>query len=269
MLGIKVGSNKAPLIYTGPDGIQRARGYVKRDYTAYPSGYLGRVAEPFNLPLLSPAEIKDGLKDQQANQSSLYYERLRMGPNGGRIPSLDQNGQGFCWAYSTTGATMMTRMRAGLPYKRLSGHMVGCLVKNYQDQGGWNTESLAVATSKGIASVETWKEKSMSRSNETPEMFADAATNLITEWWDGIQVDKATLKQILGTMSVLNIPMMVDFPWWGHSVLFMGLKSWDPLIGLILNSWADGWGDFGIGEIEEAKMLDVDAWGCQRQAMAA
>jgi hypothetical protein len=224
-------------------------GLVPRDFRSYEQGYLGAVAEPFNMPLIPESEWEGRIAEQEAKQSSLQHIFHRAGAE-----ALDQNGQGYCWAYSSTGAAMLTRLKESQPYKRLSAHMVGCLVKGYQDQGGWNAESLQFIAQNGVASTEFWKEKSMGRDNDKPETRANAALHKITEWWDLSDRGDAVRAQ-LATCLLNNICCPVDFNWWGHSVLAVRLIKKDPFTIRILNSWRKDWGDQGFGDLEGSKAI--------------
>lgn len=250
-------------------GVYEGQGYgcVPRDMQQCPLGYLGRIAEPFNMPLFDESEIEDRIRQQEKDQSSLEHISERSGPNGGPIPSLDQNGQGFCWFYSTTMAVMLVRAAMGLPYKRLSGH-AACLVTGYQDHGWWCTKSLEFASQKGIPSVETWQEKSMAKSNETSAMWADAASNIVTEWWDVDASDRNTLRRIQATLLLSNVPMMGDRNRWSHSTVDVRLTGWKPFRVRGRNSWTDNWGKRGWFDMEDS-MADVDGTAAPRVIMAA
>src|SRR5437764_531446 len=86
------------------DGDTKARGLIPRDYTKYPQGYLSCApAFSLDIPLIPQAEWSERIKDKIAQQSQNSDIRLA-GNNGQPIPSLDQNGKGYCWAHSTTQA---------------------------------------------------------------------------------------------------------------------------------------------------------------------
>src|SRR4051812_25255973 len=68
-------------------------------------------------------------RENQERKVGLKFMR-RTGANGSKIPSLDQNGQGYCWSYSIIGGVIYARLKAGQPYVRLSPHAVACKVKN-------------------------------------------------------------------------------------------------------------------------------------------
>lgn len=268
------------LIHDGLNGIDGGRGgLIPRDYSQHPVGF---YASPMTMPLIPRSEWVDRIKDMAANKSRLSDIRRRGGPNGTPIPSLDQNGQGYCWAYSCTMAVMLQRALMNQPYVRLSGHMVGCLVKSYADEGGWCGLSLDFVQKNGIASVDTWKEKSMSRSNDTPEMRADAKKHIVADAWVDLQAsvyDRNLSEDQAMTLLLTRTPIQGDFNWWGHSVCLMDpvlvseakaacdlgsldfnsakdLEVYAAAFGKKgINSWTDGWGDLGEFTLTGSKAI--------------
>lgn len=212
---------------------------------------------PGQLKIIPRSEWDARYEEQEALQSSLEHVRMR-GNYGKMIPSLDQNGQGYCWAYSTTAAVQLLRALANLPYVRLSGHAIGCQVKNYRDEGGWNGLSADWVMKHGVPSVEFWKEKSMSRSNDTPEMRANALSHMVTEDWSDQSLsvyDRNLTEEQRATLLFNNIPYMADRNWWSHSTLDIRWcrierGSWGPKT---LNSWTDSWEDNGMSIIQGSR----------------
>jgi hypothetical protein len=240
----------------GPDDRpRRQKGHIRRNHATHPVGCYA-AAPMLDIPVMSDDEIQKGIRRQEETQSSLEHIRMR-GDHGQPIPALDQNGQGFCWAYSTTGAVQMLRARNNQPYVPLSGHMIGCLVKGYRDQGGWNGESLDFAKQNGIASQKLWKPQSMSQSNDTPEMRHDALRRRVTEFRELSHAADERKRQ-LATLLLQNFGVMGDFNWWSHSVCILRLLAWNPFKILILNSWSNSWSRLGMGEIEGSKALPDD-----------
>lgn len=219
------------------------RNFMKNPVGSYPA------APRFSLPILTEAEIEAKLRAQLAGAEMTLQQFRDTGDGGKRIKSLDQNGQGYCWAYSTTSGSMLARAGAGMPHVRLSAHMIGCLVKSYRNQGGWNAQSVAFAAQNGIASTEFWVEKSMARSNDTPAMRANAKQHLLSEYMD-LDDDGEALRFQIATCLLLNIPLAMDFNWWSHSVCGVRLMSWKPFKVRIWNSWTDSWSDEGMGDLE-------------------
>jgi hypothetical protein len=230
------------------DGEVKGRGLVPRDYAEDP---LSLFDPPDKIGLIPRSSWSALLKEKEATKSLLSDVR-------GSIPSLDQNGQGYCWAYSTTSAVMILRAVNNQPYVRLSGHSIGCKVKNFRNEGGWCGLSAKFHREHGCASVAAWPEKSMARSNDKPETWANAALHKVTEDWVDLARDvhsqNLTFDQV-ATCLLLGIPCAVDFNWWSHSVCALDLVEVEAgSFGLrIWNSWSDSYGDRGMGVLRGSK----------------
>ena len=233
-------------------------GLVRRDYSAMPLGSLPFAAE-YDMPLISVDEIEDRIADQERNKSSLEHIRADCG-----IRSLDQDGYGYCWAFSTTKAVMLLRAAQNQPTVELSGWAVGSIVKNYRDEGGWCQQSLEFGVNVGFPSLAVWPQGQVKRSLDTPEMRADAATRKVTEWMDMEPRNKLQLASNL----LRNIPTMCDFNWWSHSVCAFRLLSWNPFRIKIDNSWTPTWGDNGCAVLEGNKAIP-DGMACPRVTIAS
>lgn len=234
------------------------RGYDPSQRTACPVP-MGDL--PSEMKLIPRSEWDARIKEQEELQSSLEHLRNRAGPNGGHIPSLDQNGQGFCWMYSVTMTVMLQRAVAGLPYVRLSAHAGACKVMNFQNRGGWCGLGAKFIRENGQAPVSHWPEKSMSRQYDTAATWAEAAKYKITEDW--VEIGKAVYDQNLtvdqlATCLLLNIPCAIDYNEWGHSICALRwvkieAGSYGPRI---INSWTDQWGRNGIADIQRGWTVD-------------
>ena len=119
------------------NGKQSRRGLVPRDLERQPVGsFSSGIPFSKDIPLIPRAEWSERIQELEVKKMRL--SDLRMQANAGkRIPSLDQNGQGFCWAYSTVMAVMILRAVANQRYVRLSPHAVACKIFDFMDQGGW------------------------------------------------------------------------------------------------------------------------------------
>jgi hypothetical protein len=255
------------------------RGLVPRSFAAVPYGSLPH-APAFDLPLIPTSEWAERIADMEASGSRLSDIRMR-GNFGQMIPSQDQNGKGYCWAHSTTGAVMIYRALANLPYVNLSAYGVACIEKSYRDEGGWCGESLRFIVEKGVPSADFWPLRSMSRSNDKPETWANAALHKITEGFYDLsrgEYDQVMSWQQFGTARLLRMPGSQDHNWWSHSVGSLDLvngasqrgvtraesgklmelaefdKVWamdHPVTGgigcRIWNSWGDTWSQKGMG----------------------
>lgn len=260
------------------NGEVKGRGYVERDYNLYPEEMFDAPSE---IPLIPQGEWTERIRDKEGNKACLSHLSMDW-------PSLDQNGQGYCWAYSTTSAIMMGRSRDNQPYVRLSAHATACMIKGFRDEGGWCGLSAQRQISHGTPSVAFWPEKSMSRSNDKPEVWANAALHKVTEDWIDLTASvydrNLTFAQMM-TCLLNNMPCALDFNWWGHSVAgadavdgvasfnggMLRIKDSGKLMTYqqfdsqwntdftagfaprIRNSWADSWGDKGFGVLAGSK----------------
>lgn len=238
------------------DGEQKRGGYVERDFKIYPADMFD---PPSNIPLIPRSEWDARIEEINKTQSGLEHIRSIMA-NGSHMPSLDQNGHGYCWAYSTGSCLMMVRARMNLPYVRLNPHSVAAIIKGGADQGGWCGLSAKFLREHGIASEEHWPKHSRSLANDTPACRANMALHKTTEEWvdltRSVYDQNLTFDQV-ATCLLLNIPCAVDFNWWAHSVCAISLVRIEAgSYGLkILNSWTDGWGDKGTGILQGSRAI--------------
>lgn len=212
------------------------------------------MAAPDRMRAIPPAEYDARFDEQERTQSSLEHLYLR----DWRGECLDQNGQGYCWSYSTGAAVMMTRLKANMPFVRLNPHSVASLVKGGRDEGGWCGLSLAFARDNGYAAEGSgptqWPPHGFgaaaNRRFADPALKAAMQAHRVTDdWYDlgkphwGQQLKDAQLRTVL----LNNCPAPSDFNWWGHSVCALRhvrieAGGWGLLV---LNSWR-GWGRRGL-----------------------
>lgn len=247
----------------------RKKGLLERNFKTHPVGYATK-GNVFDLPLMSDAEIEAAIKRKDADKSWIDNVRDR-GNKGGRIPSRDQDGKGYCWAHSSTSATLCVRALNNQPYSDLSAYAVACIIKGYRDEGGWGAESLAFIAERGVPSSKFWPQQSMSQGNDNANTWDDAKKHRITEWME-IDPTSKDAPRMLATCLCNNIPVVSDFNWWGHSVCTVRLKAWGGggpnLKTTIWNSWGDGWSSYGMGDLQGAKALP-DAMIAPRVTVAA
>lgn len=263
-----------------PDGSVGRHGLIPRNYKTHPVGsYPWATAVDF--PLIDQGEWSARIKDMEANKSRLSDVRMTGGPNGGMIPSRDQNGKGYCWAHSGVSGHLLVRALLGMPYADLSAYSIACQVKDFADEGGWGPQGVDFQVQNGCATGATWPQQSMSRSNLTDAMKADAAAHKITGQWadlNAAQYDRKLTFAQNATLLLSRCPTTTDFNWWSHSVCGMdvvdgsglfgrtrletgklaGLQEFeaiwavnDPVtagFGLrVWNSWGDSWSSNGTG----------------------
>lgn len=241
------------------NGMMMGQGLVKRDWALDPPRLF--ATPPKDMVLVPRSEWDARFEEQEANQSSLRHLRRRAGPGGGHIRALNQGREGFCWAYSTTMAVMLTRAKNNQPYARLSAHAIGCMVMNFQNRGGWCGLSAKFHRERGCPSVAYWPEQSMSRANDKPATWENAALHQVTEEFADLTRpvhDQNLTDDQIATCLFNNQPVALDYDEWGHSICGMQWRriergSFGPLI---LNSWDDDWGDLGEGAIRLGWTVD-------------
>lgn len=218
---------------------------------------------PSQLKVIPRSEWSARIKEKNELKASLKHLR-EIAANGKKMPTLDQNGQGYCWFYSIARCMQYLRVMQNQPYVRLSAHAGACIVKNFRDEGGWSPLAAKFVRERGLPSVDFWPEKSMSRSNDNPETWANAAGNIVGEDWADLSLpvyDQNLAFGQLATCCLLDIPCTIDLPWWGHSVNVHTLveigRNDFALDGD--NSWTDGWGDDGSFTMREEKVTPMSA----------
>ncbi len=227
-------------------------GYVERDYKLYPEEMF---AQPSEMEIIPESEWDARYDEQEAKQSSL--EHIYLSGEGGKpaFINLDQNGDGYCWAYSSGHAVMLDRLKQNLPPIRLNPHNVAAIIKNGRNEGGWCGLSAEFIKANGIAVEGTgpgqWPKQSRNLKYDTPECRTQMALHKVGEDWVDMtrQVyDRNLTRAQVATCGFNNIPNPSDFNSWGHSVcqvrwVRIERGSWAPLI---LNSWLN-WGRYGLG----------------------
>lgn len=258
-----------------------SRGYVERDLEAHPVGSLfgssGTDDYSKMIDLIPWEEMQDRIEEKNAKKTRMSDIRM-IGNKGEPMPSLDQNGQGYCWEYDFCRLVEMKRALMGLPYVRLSGHSAACVIKNFRDEGGWIGLSTQFGMWKesgkcGVVPAKLWPEKSMSRKYDTPENWEVARNFTVTEGFIDLQqpvYGKTLTFQQVATLLLSDIPVGGDFNWWSHSVCLMDIEiatlqypANDPRRYAIRlqNSWTDRWGRLGTGIIVGSKVVPDGAVG--------
>lgn len=226
-------------------------GLVPRDYSVDPPSMF---QSPDQLQTIPKSEWDARYDEQEATQSSLEHLYLN-GPNGSpAFVNLDQNGNGYCWAYSTGHALMLDRLKQNLPLVRLNPHATAAIIKGGRDEGGWCGLSAKWAREHGYAEEGTgpgqWPLHSRNLKYDTPELRAAMEKRKTAEDWYDLtkqEWDQELTAAQLATCGFMNVPAPSDFNWWGHSVcqvrwVRIEAGSWGPLI---LNSWLN-WGRHGL-----------------------
>lgn len=242
--------------------IGASKGYVPRDYSVYP---VEMFAPPSEIVLIPKSEWSARIKEKEEQKSRLSDIR-RAGNKGQPIPSLNQNSGrndgrwGYCWAHSTAHTIIANRAVSNQPYVPLSAFAIAAIIKGGRNEGGWCGLSAKFAREVGIPSQSLWPQNNVSLSLDTAEMRANAALHKITEDWVDLTRDvydqNLTFEMVISLL-LSNVPVAVDFNWWGHSVCAMDAVEVEPgSFGIrIWNSWGDDWSDMGEGVLRGSKAI--------------
>lgn len=231
-----------------PDGNIRKTGLIPRDYSKVPHGHLA-YAPAFNLPLVPRDQWATLIAQKDAANS--WLDSVRDAGNFGKpIPSLDQNGCGYCWAHSSTHCVMLVRALNNQPYVPLSAYMVAAIIKGGADEGGNGIDSLEFIAQNGICDQKLWPQGNRNvRSLDTPACRADAKLHVCQEWMD---LDPSNMESQLVTCLLNDIPVVFDSDGWGHSICAVRVKfNGNKIDTKIWNSWGDAWQSNGMGWISE------------------
>lgn len=241
-------------------------GLVPRDYSVDPEAMF---APPGDMQLIPESEWDARYDEQEERQSSLEHIYLS-GPNGGpAFVNLDQNGAGYCWAYSTGHSIMIDRLKRGLKPVRLNPHATAAIIKRGRDEGGWCGLSAKFGRENGYAVEGTgpgqWPLHSRDLRYDTPALRTEMARYMIEEEWVDLSrqaYDQNMTRAQVASDGFNNIPGPGDYNWWGHSVsrlrwVRIARNEWGQLI---LNSWK-GWGRHGLGVLVGNKAIPNGALG--------
>jgi len=137
---------------------QSVTGYIPRDYGLQPLGSgLGAKLLPQALLDAYPDERvwKERFKELEAKGMTIPQILAKAFARGEWI-GLNQNPTNYCWCYGVIHAFMIQRLLAGEPFHRFSPYSVACIVKNFQNNGGWGSQANAQMIKEGVATEEHW-----------------------------------------------------------------------------------------------------------------
>ena len=208
-------------------------GLIPRDFVKCPVGYQSFAPAYPDEELIPESDWQRIWELNRANKANLLAVREA---NYDLLKSLDQNGLGLCWAFSSTKAGMYELFLANVLKEILSAWWVAGKVVNWRDQGYWGSASLAQIVSAGVPSLKLCP--SYKSSYDTQECQTDAAKRKVTEWWDGSQDPNKAQKQLVSRL-LRNRPAVVDLNAMGHSMCAIDIGSISPLEIIYDNSWGE------------------------------
>lgn len=240
-----------------PDPATIATGCVPRDYSVDP---VEMRDSPDAMKLVPEGDWDARWEEDEANESSLEHVFLRGGSPAFRF--LDQNGDGYCWAYSTGHAIMLDRLKQNLPLVRLNPHATAAIIKGGRDEGGWSGLSMKFGRSHGYAEEGNgpgqWPLHSRSLRNDTPALRGAMALHRAEEDWYDLgrkEWDQSLSRHQIVTCSFNNQPFPADFNRYGHAMCGVRVVRYERGAWgiLLINSWR-GFGFHGLA------VLAADIW---------
>jgi hypothetical protein len=212
----------------------KATGLIPRDYSTHPVGCYAFAPEFPGSELVPESEWADRLNENRTTKSGLLELQEA---NYDVLKSLDQNGYGLCWAFSSTTAVQFLRALMNEPPVRLSAWYVAGQIKGWADEGGWGAASLEFIVKNGVPAME--KCPKYSRSAVAADAADNAKLHAVTEWWDGSDDPRLAQKQLV-SMLLKRVPCVVDLNDMSHSMCAIDIASLNPLKIVYCNSWGEG-----------------------------
>jgi hypothetical protein len=194
-----------------------ATGFIPRPAEVGLCSAKGSTTFPSNL--IWPRETwKERIQELDKTGAQISM-RIKKAFREGKWLSLNQNPTNYCWCYGWVHAMMILRMLNNEPFLRLSPYSIACIIKNYQNQGGWGQQACEKSYDVGCCTEEFWP---MEKPGMSPQARSAANMNAIRDgrkYYEGSRAN-AALKQTFGSfdlrprsyeekISCLLIPMPV------------------------------------------------------------
>lgn len=231
-----------------PDGY--STGLIPRDYDKNPLGSL-MFASPFPEDEIIPdKDIEGWIKQKEEDESTLLHHWKR-----GVNVVLDQNGLGYCHAFSPTSGVMVLREVQGLPFVLMSASSIGGPVTGYRNQGAYIHDDCKQLVSGGISPVAIGGKDiypmTTTKNYMTDEAKALASLNRCEEFWEG---DNRQDRQVISCLC-RDKPVPVGYNWWGHAVTLLWVTLVDGVLYYIgINSWKSSW-QYGMDRVPAIKAM--------------
>lgn len=174
-----------------------------------------------------------------------------------KLPVQNQNGFGWCHAYSPVNAIMLLRAIQNQPYKRLSEASVAGPVTNWRNEGAWIGQDLEQITRVGCAEWEMVPEFCTNSRKAKEGWEENAAQYCVVEW---AELPSRNFDAVMACLFA-RLPVCVGLNWWGHAVTYHDPIKTPSGYGVrFLNSWSGDYEDGGWGMLAEGRANPDEAY---------
>lgn len=223
------------------DGGEFGTGYVPRDMADFPLNSEGFCA-PRALPTFTMSEIVERAREKTAKKTWIKDRCDRVGSK-----VKNQSRSNYCWNHAVVRGGECDYVLQGGKVFTLSAFWGAARLKNGRNQGGWGLQAAKYMHDVGVP-VESLHKPMDFSVDRSPETEANAKLHQLREWED---IEPSDMLAIY-TRIVLDMPVTVGIPAWGHEVLLTFLEvtgdnSIDPGFD---NSWSTSWGNNGRGVLQ-------------------
>lgn len=233
------------------------KGYVLRDYEAFPEGFQHAMYEGTIYPRSDWRELIELGKKNKTRPMDWHVGK------GQRV--LQQGRLGFCWAYGTISSMITAYSMSGIgdPYPDLNPHSTAAMGKRYRNQGGFAIEATRFVEKYGVSEYKYWPGHSMDRSLEKdPKVIASCKKHKLFKF---NELPREDFDAVMSSLIAPDArPTTLAFSHWRH--LVAGLSGnyrgsgrsieW----GLdFVNSWGTNWGSKGYGTLWGSKAIPFEA----------
>ena len=236
-----------------PDPTKFSKGYMARNYDACPEGSLA-FASPFPDDQLVPmSEVLDRIREKEKYEATPIHTHRRLVERGKVSPVLNQNGIGYCHAFSPTVMIRMLRAMQNLEDVELSASSIGGPVTNFTNSGAYIFNDLQHIARYGVCPVNYGGEviypMTTTKNHWTPTAKQLASKSICEEYWEGTNRNDHQALSCLLT----DKPVCGGWNWWGHAVTLFWVTYHEASRTLYYigeNSWSETW-SYGLEQFPQ------------------
>ncbi len=197
------------------DGVRKSLGLREGGRDLEKSPMFADANEYPDEMLLDEHDLMLAFEQQRADHATFFDFRQRATTNH-LLDSLDQDGFGLCWNFSSTKAIMYARASAGFIGPILSGWWGAGKINKWKDEGGWGENSMRHAFKFGVPTLAQCPH--YDKKYDTPENDKLALEHLVSEYWETSEDKDKRTHQMLSHLAIGDGGGVIDLNWMGHSM---------------------------------------------------